>query len=62
MAGDEIVMRAGAMLMIHDPAAVTIGPAEAHRKSADNLDRLGDRAAEIYAARRARSDRIRHRP
>lgn len=51
MAGAEIVMRRGATMMIHDPSAVTIGPAEAHIKSAAVLNRLGDQIADVYAAR-----------
>lgn len=51
MAGDDIVMRSGAMMMIHDPSGLTWGTAEDHRASANMLDGLGDTAAGIYARR-----------
>lgn len=51
MAGDEIVMAEGAMLMIHDPRNVTIGTAEDHRKQAAALDKMADNYASVYAAR-----------
>lgn len=49
MAGDQVVMRAGALMMIHDPALVTFGDASDHQKSLDILDKLGDQLAGIYA-------------
>ncbi|WP_099864723.1 head maturation protease, ClpP-related [Pararhizobium haloflavum] len=49
MAGDERIMREGAMLMIHDPAMVTFGDAADHQKSKDQLDRTADLMAAIYA-------------
>lgn len=51
MAGDTITMRAGALMMIHDPSGVTVGPASAHEKSRDVLDKMGDQFAQIYAQR-----------
>lgn len=51
MAGDEIVMLQGALMMIHDPAALSMGPASTHRETADILDLMGDEFAAIYAAR-----------
>ncbi len=51
MAGDTITMRAGALMMIHDPAAVTWGDAAAHEKTKSQLDKLGDAMAGIYADR-----------
>ena len=51
MAGDDRQMRDGAMLMIHDAAAVTFGPASSHRKNADDLEKLSDNYAGVYAAR-----------
>jgi ATP-dependent protease ClpP protease subunit len=55
MAGSDIIMRSGASMMIHDPSAVTMGPASDHRKSADTLDKLGDRIASIYAEKTGNS-------
>ncbi|PSJ55768.1 ClpP-like prohead protease/major capsid protein fusion protein [Pseudaminobacter soli (ex Li et al. 2025)] len=51
MAGDSIVMRTGALLMIHDPSGITIGNAEAHRSNAGILDKTADVIAGIYAKR-----------
>lgn len=51
MAGTEIIMNRGAMLMIHDPSSITWGDAEAHRKSADTLDVIADSYAKVYAER-----------
>lgn len=51
MGGDEIVMAPGALMMIHDPSAMTIGTASDHIKSAADLDKLAATYAEIYAAR-----------
>jgi ATP-dependent protease ClpP protease subunit len=51
MAGDEIVMREGALMMIHDPRAITMGTARDLRKSAAALDTLAEQFRNIYAAR-----------
>jgi len=55
MAGDEIVMRLGSWMLIHDPAQAIVfdarGTAEDHREIADFLDTLGDNYADVYAAR-----------
>ena len=51
MAGDEIVMRSGAMMMIHDPAGYAFGTAEDHEKSCALLDKQADQMASIYADR-----------
>jgi ATP-dependent protease ClpP protease subunit len=51
MAGDTVTMGTGSMLMIHDPAGITIGTSKDHRKTAENLDSIGEAAAEIYAAK-----------
>ncbi|MBL4732057.1 MAG: Clp protease ClpP [Rhizobiaceae bacterium] len=49
MAGDEVVMKTGAMMMIHDPSSISIGTARDHELSAQQLDKLSDSAAGIYA-------------
>ncbi len=54
MAGDTIVMRPGSMIMIHNPATITWGTSEEHRKAASTLDEIAAAAAEIYAARSSR--------
>ena len=55
MAGDEIVVREGASIMIHDPSALTVGNAKAHEDSAARLDKLGNQTAQIYARRSGQS-------
>jgi len=49
MAGDSITMRAGSLMMIHDPAKFTWGDAGDHKKSTAQLDKLADLMADIYA-------------
>lgn len=54
MAGNEIVMRRGAWMLIHDPATPGTegrGTEEQHRKIADRLNVIGRAYADIYAAR-----------
>lgn len=51
MAGEERIMRTGALMMIHDPASYTFGNADEHEKSRAQLDKLGDLMAGIYADR-----------
>jgi ATP-dependent Clp endopeptidase proteolytic subunit ClpP len=55
MSGSEISMAEGATMMIHDPWTVTVGNASDHGKSAGELERLGVRMSEIYAARTGRT-------
>ncbi|AUQ89393.1 MULTISPECIES: head maturation protease, ClpP-related [Phaeobacter] len=49
MAGDTITMRSGALMMIHDPAKFTWGNAGDHEKSTEQLNKLADLMADIYA-------------
>lgn len=49
MAGDERIMRVGAMMMIHDPSTITYGNAAEHENTTDFLNKLGDLMADIYA-------------
>ncbi|WP_316207588.1 ClpP-like prohead protease/major capsid protein fusion protein [Bradyrhizobium sp. SZCCHNR3118] len=51
MAGDDIEMRTGAMMMIHDPSGVTRGPAKVHEDAAAFLHKLADNYASVYALR-----------
>lgn len=48
-AGDEVIMGPGTELMIHDAWNVVAGDAAALRAEADNLDRLSDNVAALYA-------------
>jgi ATP-dependent protease ClpP protease subunit/phage major head subunit gpT-like protein len=54
MAGDMIIMRPGSLIMIHNPATITWGTSDEHRKAAGTLDEIAAAAAEIYAARTRR--------
>lgn len=51
MGGDEIVMRTGALMMIHNASTITWGTAEDHEKSVNLLGKLDGQIASIYAAR-----------
>lgn len=55
MAGDEIVIGRGAMMMIHDPWTIDWGNADDFRKLADWLDKLAVSGAGIYAQRSGQS-------
>jgi len=49
VAGDEVVMGQHSELMIHDAWMLTIGNADMLREDADDLDRLSDNIAAMYA-------------
>ena len=49
MAGDEIVMGLGAMMMIHDPWTIAVGDASAMREQADILDKVKVGLVDAYA-------------
>lgn len=51
MAGDEVEMRAGALMMIHNASTITWGTAEDHEKSRELLAKLDGQLAAIYAER-----------
>jgi ATP-dependent Clp protease protease subunit len=51
MAGDEIRVCKGAMIMIHEAAGVAFGTAQEHESTAVLLRKINDEAADIYAAR-----------
>ena len=55
MAGDEIVMAPGSILMIHDPATVTWGTAADHEISLRYLTALATSFAGVYANRSGRT-------
>jgi ATP-dependent Clp endopeptidase proteolytic subunit ClpP len=51
MAGKEIVMEPGAMMMIHNPWNITVGDADDHRQSAELLDKVRDSLVSAYERR-----------
>lgn len=51
MAGDEIVMSVGSMLMIHNPWTFGMGNSKDFRKLADELDAISESMKDIYVAR-----------
>lgn len=51
MAGDKIAMSLGSVMMIHDPAGLTMGTAADHQKSQDALNTIADAMAGVYAER-----------
>jgi ATP-dependent Clp protease, protease subunit len=51
MAADTLTMALGSVLMIHEPAMVTLGDAAAHEQSIVLLNAMGDAYAEVYADR-----------
>lgn len=55
MAGDTVTMSAGSVMMIHDPATITIGDAAAHAKSVEGLEALATSYARVYAAKSGKS-------
>jgi ATP-dependent protease ClpP protease subunit len=56
MAGDTIVMPLGSLMMIHEPAGITLGTADEHRRTADTLETMGGVYAEVYADRSGRGE------
>jgi ATP-dependent Clp protease protease subunit len=51
MAGEDIVMREGAMMMIHNASGMTAGTKETHAKTIKVLERLDGQMAGVYAKR-----------
>jgi len=51
MAGDEILMASNAMMMIHEPIAMTGGTADDLRSAADALDKVAGTIVGVYVAR-----------
>ena len=48
MAGDTVIMPRSAMMMIHNPWTIALGNAEELRKTADDLDKLGEGVRQAY--------------
>ena len=57
----HITMKAGALMMLHRAAAMTLGNAEAHRKSAGVLDKIDGEVIAIYASRTGMTRQARRR-
>lgn len=55
MAGEEVVMKTGAVMMVHDPAAFTMGNSSDHAKSIEALETLAAAMADIYSEKTGRS-------
>lgn len=55
MAGDEIIMPANSMMMIHDPWTIGFGNAEELRKVAETLDKIKETIVNVYAGRSGNS-------
>jgi ATP-dependent Clp endopeptidase proteolytic subunit ClpP len=51
LAGNQVVMAENALMMIHDPWAMTIGTADEMRASADVLDKVGETIRAVYERR-----------
>ena len=51
MAGDEIEMAENALMMIHNPWAITAGDADELRKLAETMDQVKDSLLKVYADR-----------
>ncbi len=49
MAGDEIHMPVGSIMMLHNPWTITLGDAEEHRRAAEMLDVHAKSLVDIYA-------------
>jgi len=51
MAGDNVTMADGSLMMIHEPFTLAIGDAEDMHRMGDALNKMGDSLADIYALR-----------
>lgn len=54
MAGETVTMKTGAVIMVHDPSAITLGNSEEHAKSVEMLETLATSMADIYAEKTGR--------
>jgi ATP-dependent protease ClpP protease subunit len=54
MAGSTVVMSTGAVMMVHDPAAFTMGNSQDHTKSVEMLETMATSMADIYAEKTGR--------
>lgn len=58
MAGDEVIMRAGSVMMIHDPMNITVGNSADHAKTIEQLETIATAYARIYAAKAGISEQL----
>jgi ATP-dependent Clp protease protease subunit len=49
MAGESVIMSAGAVMMIHDPSGFTFGTSDDHSKTIEGLEALATAYARVYA-------------
>ena len=49
MAGDDVIMRTGALMMVHEASGITFGDADEHRRGVEWLERESAALASIYA-------------
>lgn len=54
MAGDDIVMATGSLMMIHDPSLITFGTSVEHGRSVHQLEVTAAAMAAVYASRSGR--------
>ncbi|MER8844029.1 MULTISPECIES: head maturation protease, ClpP-related [Mesorhizobium] len=54
MAGNEVVMREGSYMMVHDCACITIGNAADHAKTLEQMEVINRSMADIYVRRTGR--------
>ena len=55
MAGNRLVMKAGALMMVHDPRAITVGNLAEHARSVEMLDKMSEQYASVYAKKSRKS-------
>lgn len=51
MAGDEVIMEQGSLMMIHQPHVMSAGNADEMRETAEYLDKVGDSLIDIYVSK-----------
>lgn len=51
MAGSEIVMKKGSIMMIHDPSGITAGTSDDHQKTVEALEAMANSMADVYASK-----------
>lgn len=56
LGGDTLTVKKGAMMMIHEPVAFTIGDASRHESTAVSLRKLIDSLADVYVAGSSNDD------
>ena len=56
LAGDQVVMAANALLMIHNPSGMVFGTADEMRKTADVLDKVRSTMTTVYTSKTGKSE------